>query len=175
MDQGITAFQGWRGDGNTAPYFHNVRAQIAFGLGAGKTVRGISYLALGGFGTVAAEIAATRKKRPPFGVVDGPAAGAPVSYAAGAALPVAGWALDDGGLGSVRVEIDGALAATLPVSGARADVCAVYPAYPGCPTVGFSGSVPTGGLSACPHLLRVVAEDAAGNRTVLGERVIEPH
>jgi hypothetical protein len=129
---------------------------------------------LGSFGTVAAEIGAALKKRPPFGVVDAPAAGATVSYAPGDPIPVAGWALDNAALASVEVEIDGAPAGSLPVSAARPDVCALYPAYPGCPSAGFSGTVPTAGLSACPHLLRVVAEDADGNRTILGERVIEP-
>ena len=174
MDQGITAYQGWRGDGNTAPYFHNVRAKIAFGLGAGKTVRGLSYLALGGFGTVGAEIDQTLKKRPPFGVVDAPAAGAAVTYPANTPIAVAGWALDNTKVASVRVEIDGVTAATLPVSGARPDVCAVYPEYAGCPAVGYSGMVPTAGLSACPHLLRVIASDGDGNSTTLGERVITP-
>ena len=173
MDQGLTKFQGWRGDGNTAPYFHNVRAEIAFGLGAGKVVRGVSYLALGSFGTVKAVIADAIASRPPFGVVDAPAAGAVAGFAPGAPIHVAGWALDTAHLASVRVEVDGALAATLPVAAARPDVCAAYPAYDGCPGVGFDGDVPTAGLSACPHLLRVVAVDADGNATTLGERVAQ--
>jgi hypothetical protein len=175
MDQGIKAFQGWRGDGTTAPYFHNVRAQIAFGLDAGKTVRGLSYLALGGFSTVKAELTAALAKRPPFGVLDLPA-GTDVSYTPGQALTVAGWVLDSTSIASVTVTIDGATAATLTVDKQRADVCAVYPGYAGCPNVGFSGSVPTQGLGPCPHLLRVTAKDADGNSTVLGERrlVVKP-
>lgn len=174
MDQGIHSFQAWRGDGNTAPYFHNVRAHIAFGVGAGKAVRGVSYLALGSFSTVGAELGAVLKKRPPFGAVDAPASGGTTSYAKDAPIHVAGWALDTVHVASVRVEIDGATAATLPVSAARPDVCATYPDYDGCPIAGFDGDVPTTGLGPCPHLLRVVAEDADGNATTLGERVVAP-
>jgi hypothetical protein len=174
MDQGVTKWQGWRGDGNTAPYFHNVRAQVAFGLGAGATVRGVSYLALGSFATVKQTIAQALASRPPFGVVDAPAGGAVATYAAGAPLHVAGWTLDSTHVASVRVEIDGALVATVPVDAPRPDVCAVYPEYAGCPTVGYAADVSTAGLSACPHLLRVVAVDGDGNASTLGERVVQP-
>jgi hypothetical protein len=168
-DQGVTAFQGWRGDGVTAPYFHNVRAQLSFGLPAGGTVRGLAYLALGSFATVKAELDAVLAKRPPFGVIDTPGT-SDVTIAIGSPLTVTGWVLDTTAIASVRAEIDGKLAATIPVSGARPDVCAVYPAYAGCPTVGYSGQVPTAGLSGCAHHLRLVAQDPDGNVTVLGER-----
>jgi len=170
MDQGITAFQGWRGDGVTAPYFHNVRAQIAFGLGAGKVVRGLSYLALGSYATVKSELQTALGKRPPFGVVDVPPAGSDVSYNAGQPLSLSGWVLDSTSIKTVTVSIDGTPVASLPVTGSRPDVCAVFPGYAGCATVGYAGSVPTTGLNACPHLLRVSAKDADTNTTVLGER-----
>ncbi len=176
MDQGITKWQGWRGDGKTGPYFHNVRAQIKFGLGAGKTVRGISYLALGGFSTVKAELQGVLKKRPPFGSLDEPAAG-DVSYKPGQALKVRGWALDTAKVKSITVTVDGKAAGTVPVgSQSRPDVCAIYPAYAGCPGVGFSGTISTKGLGSagCPSLMRVIAADADGNTTVLGERRLLP-
>ncbi|HEY3449006.1 MAG TPA: hypothetical protein VGK67_21775 [Myxococcales bacterium] len=169
MDQGLRDWQGWAGDGNSAPYFHNVRAQIAFGLPRGGAVRGIAYLALGGFGTVQSALGSVLAHRPPFGVVDAPAPG---GVAQGASIPVGGWVLDTAAIGSVDVEIDGALAASLPVTGARSDVCAVYPAYAGCPNVGYAGAISTAGLDGCVHLMRVVATDADGNRSVLGERLI---
>jgi hypothetical protein len=174
MDQGVTKFQGWRGAPPSAPYFHNVRAQMAFGLAAGGTVRGLSYLALGGFTTVKAELDGLMKKRAPFGVVDSPATGSTTSYTPGSSIPVHGWVLDSTSITSVDVRIDGVSKATIPVAAQRADVCAVYPMYAGCPKVGYSGSVPTAGLSACPHLLSVVAKDGDGNTRVLGERVIQP-
>jgi len=169
MDQGVKGFQGWRGGPPSAPYFHNVRAQMQFGLAAGATVRGLSYLALGNYATVASELSSKLKQRPPFGVVDVPAAGAPVSV--GASLKVQGWALDTTHVANVKVEIDGKEVATLAVDQKRPDVCAVYPMYDGCPTVGYSGNVPTAGLSGC-HLLRVKATDSDGNTSVLGERVV---
>ncbi len=30
MDQGLTNFQAWTGDGTSAPYFHNMRTLIEF-------------------------------------------------------------------------------------------------------------------------------------------------
>ncbi len=174
MDQGTTAFQGWRGDGSSAPYFHNVRAQVAFGINAGSTVHGIAYLALGSFATVKSELEGALKRRGPFGVVDEPAAGAPLGYTPGQSVTVRGWALDNDALDSVTVEIDDAVVATIPVQGSRPDVCAVYPAYPSCPDVGYQATVSTAGLDACDHLLRVSATDKDGNTQVLGERVLSP-
>ena len=174
MDQGTTAFQGWRGDGSTAPYFHNVRAQVAFGLAGGSAVRGVSYLALGSFGTVKSELEAAFAGRAPFGFVDEPAGGAPFGYPAGTPIAVRGWALDNTSGTQVRVEIDGTTLGTLDLSADREDVCRVYPAYPGCPAVGYVGSIPTTSLDGCAHLLRVVAFDGSGNERVLGERVIVP-
>jgi hypothetical protein len=40
--------------------------------------------------------------------------------------------------------------------------------------VGFDGDVPVPELTACAHLLRVIATDPDRNATVLGERVIVP-
>jgi hypothetical protein len=73
----------------------------------------------------------------------------------------------------VVVELDGQQFGTLPLNSARPDVCAVYPGYAGCPTVGFSGSVSLAAVDACAHLLRVVAVTNTGVRTVLGERVVQ--
>lgn len=169
MDQGLTAYQGWAGNGTTAPYFHNVRAVVSFGLAHGSTVRGRTYLALGSFATLSSTLATVLAKRPPFGVLDSPAAGA-VSHGV---VPLAGWVLGSAPLAQVQVELDAVQVATLPVTGARADVCAAYPDYAGCPTVGYSGTFSTAGLDACTHLLRVVAVDAHGNRSVLGERLVQ--
>ena len=173
-DQGLRGYQGWRGEAKTSAYFHNVRAQIAFGLPAKGTVRGLSYLALGSFDTVKGELAATFGKRAPFGHVDVPAAGAETTYVPGANVEIAGWALDNAPLAKVRVEVDGAPLAEGAVAVARPDVCAIYPGYTTCPQAGFSASFPTAGLSACAHLVRVVATDADGNSNVLGERIVRP-
>ncbi|MCA9668710.1 MAG: hypothetical protein KC503_24120 [Myxococcales bacterium] len=170
MDQGITNWDGWRGDGNNAPYFHNVRARITFGLRKQGLVRGLSYLALGGFSTVAAELDAVLRKRPPFGTLDAPAWSATTQYTAGQPLALAGWVLDTTKNNRVFAAIDGTVVKELTVGAARPDVCAVYPAYAGCPSVGFSGSISTANLGSCPRLLTVTARDVDGNETVIGER-----
>jgi hypothetical protein len=173
-DQGLRGYQGWRGEAKTSAYFHNVRAQIAFGLPAKGTVRGISYLALGSFDTVKAELAGTFAKRPPFGHLDAPSAGADTTYAAGANVSLAGWVLDNEPIAQVHVELDGAVITDAAVELARPDVCAVYPGYTTCPKAGFSASIATAGLAPCAHLLRVIATDLDGNTSVLGERVLRP-
>jgi len=145
---------------------------MSFGLPAGGIVRGISYLALGNFNTVKAEIEAALRARGPFGHVDVPAASS-VYHHGGNPIPVAGWVLDTTHIGQVSVQIDGSDVATIPVNASRPDVCAVYPAYDGCPQVGFSGSAPPP-TGPCPRLLRVVARDNDGNVQVLGERVVAP-
>jgi hypothetical protein len=175
MDQGTQGFQGWHGNGVTAPYFHNVRAQIAFGLDAGSVVRGVAYLALGAFGGVKSELDSVLAARAPFGHVDEPAGGAVVTYAPGAPITLRGWALDNTPGTTIRAEVDGITLATLTPQGSRLDVCKVYPGYPTCPNVGFEGSIPTTSLDGCAHLLRVVATDSNGNERVLGERVIAPN
>lgn len=173
MDQGIRKWQGWRGDGNPAPYFHNVRARIEFGLPSNKIVRGVSYLALGSFATVKAELEGALSKRPPFGVLDAPTSGGAVSVAKGSAVPISGWVLDTQDIEKVAVLVDGQLAVELPVNGARPDVCSVYPAYAGCPNVGYAGDLQTAGWDDCPHLVRVTARDSEGNETVLGESAVQ--
>jgi len=169
MDQGIRKWQGWRGD---SPYFHNVRARIEFGLPAGKVVRGVSYLALGSFTTVKSELEGVLAKRPPFGFLDAPAAGSTVTVAKGSDVQLSGWVLDTDTLSSVQVTVDGQAAKDLAVTGARPDVCEVYPAYAGCPNAGYSGQISTSGWDTCPHLIKVTAQDADGNQSVLGEVVV---
>jgi len=73
----------------------------------------------------------------------------------------------------VAVLVDGQLAVELPVNGARPDVCTVYPAYAGCPNVGYAGALQTAGWDDCPHLVRVTARDPEGNETVLGESAVQ--
>ena len=95
------------------------------------------------------------------------------AVAQGSSVPVSGWALAHEDLANVVVELDGVQVTTLPVNGARPDVCVVYPGYQGCPLVGFSGSVSLASLDTCAHLMRVVAVTSSGVRTVLGERAVK--
>lgn len=172
MDHAGQDYQAWEGSGSGAPYFHNVRPRQSFGLGSGATVRGRSYLALGSFDTVRSLMDIVTRQRAPFGSVDAPAA-ASTARATGGRFRVSGWALDNAALASVVVRVDGAVAATLPRSAARPDVCAVYPNYAGCPSaVGFDGDVTLPTRDGCTHRVEVVARDADGNETVLGRRLV---
>jgi hypothetical protein len=183
-DEGISTFRVFHES------FYNVRPRIHVRIDAGAIVRGRAYIALGDLATASAAIDHVLSKRPPFGAIDAPFANATQSYAAGAPITVSGWVLDSTQIHDVHVKIDGKLVATIPVDVQRDDVCALYPAYAGCPNffagapaqrdrtnssyVGYDGSVPTAGLSHCAHLLEVSATDDDGNTTLLGERAIEP-
>ena len=159
-DEGITNWQGWRGDGQTAPYFHNVRQQIAFGLAAGGTVRGISYLGLGGFDHAHTAVTSVLRSRPPFGRIDSLDG-----------THLVGWVLDNDRVPTVTLERDWAPPVPLAVEAVREDVCATYPAYPNCPGGGIETSIPPPPADGCAHLYRLIATDGDGNRTILGERM----
>lgn len=172
-DNGVTAWQGWEGNGRAAPYFHNVRPRQSFGLPSRGTVRGRAYLLLGSFETVRALADEVQRGRGPFGALDAPPAGA------AAAVPVAGlrlrgWALDNRPGVRVSARVDGRDVAALARSTERADVCAVYPNHPECARVGFEGVLPAATLGGCARVLEVVAADADGNRTVLARRLVRP-
>lgn len=61
----------------------------------------------------------------PFGHIDVPAEGAHVK----AQAPVAGWAMDDRGVGEVRVFVDGHLVSHGPLTDERPDVSKAFPRY----------------------------------------------
>ncbi len=103
---------------------------------------------------------------PPFGSLDVPAEDEAVS----GQVSIQGWALDNKGVSSAEVLVDGVTAAQLNYNVNRPDVCTVWPQYPGCSQVGYSGTLDTSGLSACPHLVEVRAYDADGN-----DRIIDRH
>jgi len=172
MDQGTRQYQGWHGNGVTAPYFHNVRARLAFGLDAGAVVRGVSYLALGSFDTVKYELESVLSKRAPFGACEQPKSGSVHSFAKGSPIVVQGWVLDNAPGTTIRVTIDDVLVASFAAEQERPDVCRTYPAYASCPNVGFQHSISTTSLDACAHLMRIIAEDIDGNARVLAERII---
>ena len=159
----LTAFQGWQL--RSLP-FNNVRAQFSFGIPALGTVRARAYLILGALEGVAAEAAWLDANLAPFGSLDRPAAEETVT----GAVAVAGWALDNRGVTSLSVWVDGVLYGELDYGNPRPDVCSVWPGYNNCPNVGFEGHIDFSPLSACPHLLEITAADRDGN-----ERVIARH
>jgi hypothetical protein len=161
----LTSFQGWQL--RSLP-FNNVRARFGFGLPARTTVRARAYLILGSLATVAAEAAWLDANLAPFGYLDTPRPDEPV----GGTITVAGWALDNRGIASVALWVDGVRAAELSYGRSRPDVCIVWPGYPGCPDVGFEGTFDVSSLTPCAHLLEVRATDTDGNeRTIARRRV----
>jgi hypothetical protein len=172
MDNGVTDWQGWQGDGAHAPYFHNVRPQQSFGLPPRATVRGRAWLVLGSFTTVRDLSRTVLSRRPPFGVLDTPAAGY-VAPSSDGWLRVAGWALDNAPGVVLAATLDGRDLGPLHRTLARPDVCVVYPNYPGCPMVGFEATVALGVADGCAHTLEVVARDADGNATRIAQRRVQ--
>ncbi|MFH1811086.1 MAG: Ig-like domain-containing protein [Pseudomonadota bacterium] len=158
-----TAYQGWQ---NRSLPFNNFRARFAFGIPAHAQVRARAYLILGSLQTVAAEASWLDTHLPPFGWLDAPVADATVQGNA----TVGGWALDNKGVTAVELWVDGALHGSLGYGGSRPDVCLVWPGYAGCNQVGFSGTLDTSALTACQHLLEIVARDGDGNQRVIARR-----
>ncbi len=169
-ENGLSAFQGWQHRG--VP-FNNFRGRFEFGIPARGTVRARVYLLIGSLGTITSEADWLQSHLPPFGAVDAPAEGA----AFDGTVSVQGWALDNRGVSQVFARIDGAVEVPLTYGDARPDVCLVWPGYPGCGTVGFSGEVDlraVAGGARCAHGIEVVAVDGDGNERSLGHRSVRP-
>jgi hypothetical protein len=98
---------------------------------------------------------------PPILYVDNPAQGATVS----GTITVAGWAVDSGvsigtPVASVVVKVDGTAVGAATYGGNRPDVCAVYPARPNCPNVGFSYPLNLASYSPGNHTISVFATNS---------------
>ncbi|MBN1770148.1 MAG: hypothetical protein JXB32_02710, partial [Deltaproteobacteria bacterium] len=160
----LTGFQAWQL--RSLP-FNNVRAQFSFGIPAGGTVRARAYLVLGAFDTVRSQVAWLDERLAPFGSLDGPTADEHLS----GSVTVRGWALDNRGVASVELVVDGG-ATTVPLAygGDRPDVCLVWPGYARCPAVGFSGTLDASTLTPCGHLVEIRATDTDGNARVIAAR-----
>lgn len=83
---------------------------------------------------------------------------------------VRGWALDSNGIANVKIRIDNAREVLLTYGTSRADVCDVYPGFPGCSNVGFQANFDVRGLSRCEHLFEIVATDGLGTMRVIDRR-----
>ncbi len=164
-ENGLTLFQGWQL--RSLP-FNNVRSRITFGLPAWGVVQARAYLILGSLGTVTSEANWLLDNIPPFGWLDAPAG--PVS--AGSST-VSGWALDNRGVVTVEAVLDEGATVPLSYGGGRPDVCLVWPGYPGCDAVGFTGTVDFGPAQQCPRKLDIVATDGDGNSRLIASRLVE--
>lgn len=156
----LAEFQGWQKKG----VFNNVRSVFPFGIAANGNVSARAYLMLGSFQTIAGLAATLDAKLPPFGAVDSPTANAVVNSGQ---VVVSGWALDNKGVVSVHVRLDGVQLQTMVPNLSRPDVCQAWPGYGACPLVGFSGTVSLAGVTPCAHILEISAKDADGNERVL--------
>lgn len=163
-ENGLREFQGWQL--RSLP-FNNVRSRIVFGLPPRGTVQARAYLLLGSLATIQAEAANLLATIPPFGWLDSP------GEATGSGpTSIHGWALDNRGVASVEARIDESVTVPLRYGDARPDVCLVWPGYPRCDRVGFSGSYDFGPPSACPHLVEIIATDTDGNRRTIYEQLV---
>jgi len=160
----LTAFQGWQ---NRSLPFNNFRAVFPFAIPAHGTVRARSYLLLGSRSTIETNAAQLDAGLPPFGVLDAPA---PDEVVVGDTLELRGWVLDNRGVVSVEVILDGGSPVALSPGADRPDVCAVYPGYADCPAVGYTGSLDLSQISYCAHLLEIRAVDTDGNTRVIARR-----
>jgi hypothetical protein len=162
----LTTFQAWQL--RSLP-FNNVRSRFSFGIPASGSVHARAYLVLGSYDTIAAQVVWLDTRLAPFGTLDVPAADAHISSSAA----ISGWALDNRGVTSVELVIDGGTTVPLAYGASRPDVCVAWPGYAGCDAVGYSGTLDTSTLTPCGHLLEVRASDADGNvRVIAARRVI---
>jgi len=116
------------------------------------------------------------EKAPPFGYFETPINGSTVS----SSIAVTGWALDDYGMDSVKIyrEQENTLVYigdAIFVEGARPDVEAAYPGYPGNDRAGWgymmlTHFLPNGGNGT--YVLHAIATDGAGKKTTLGTKTI---
>jgi len=163
-ENGLREFQGWQ---KRSLPFNNVRSRIVFDLPARGVVRARAYLLVGSFATIQADASALLASMPAFGVLD-----APVGDVGAGPTTIRGWALDNRGVVSVEARIDESVTVPLSYAGARPDVCLVWPGYPNCDGVGYSGSYDFGAPTSCPHLVEIIATDSDGNRRTIAERLI---
>ena len=158
-------YEGWQKAGT----FNNVRASFVFGLPALGKVVARAYLILGSLDTVATLANKLDTTLSAFGTIDAPLADAHVS----GTVSVGGWVLDNKGISTLRVLIDGKVVDTIPLTIKRDDVCLVYPGYSMCSgNSGFSKEVSLAGLEPCSYILEVEAEDTDGNKRVIDRKRI---
>ena len=140
-----------------------LRAPFELAIGPHATVRARVYLILGDPDTVRSTAGSLRAKLGPFGAIDSPAEDQSVTQT----LHVDGWVLDDEGVIGVELLVDAKKVADLPLIAERPDICAKYPGYATCGTIGYAGAVTLAGLSPCEHLAVVRATDTRGNKRVI--------
>jgi len=168
-ENGITAFQGWQ---NRSLPFNNVRAAFPFAVPAYSTIFARAYLLIGSFTDIQNLAEQLLNDLPPFGALDAPVHSATINNLV---FNISGWALDNRGVQSVRAVIDERLSVPLNYGQSRTDVCKVWPGYPNCDLVGFSGTADIGILPSalgCAHQIEIIATDTDRNERVISKQLI---
>lgn len=163
-ENGLRDFQGWQK--RDLP-FNNVRSRIVFGLPGRGVVHARAYLMVGSFEQIQSDAEELLRTMPAFGVLD-----EPTGEVSPGPSTIHGWALDNRGVRSLEARVDESVTVPLSYGGARPDVCLVWPGYPDCNDVGYSGTYDFGPPSSCPHLVEIIATDSDGNRRTIAERLV---
>ncbi len=156
----LTEIQGWQ---NRSLPFNNFRPVFSFAIGPHATVKARSYLIIGSKDTVTQQANWLDSNLAPFGWLDEPTLDQNVN----GIITIRGWALDNKGISSMDVLLDGNIESGLTYGQSRTDVCLVWPAYSACPNVGFSGTLDTTSLTKCQHLLEIRATDTDANQRII--------
>ncbi|NUN14069.1 MAG: hypothetical protein HUU55_10595 [Myxococcales bacterium] len=145
--------------------FNKLSGAYGFAIGSKATVRMRAYLLIGAFSSLELSIANLKKSMPPFGALEEPQ----INVDAKKTVKIKGWALDNVGIKSAELLIDGKKVSNLYVNQKRDDICAQYPGYPNCPNVGFVGAASMAGYTKCKHIVSVSVTDVDNNTRIVAE------
>ena len=162
LESGQTSFEAVVTKGASS----RLRGLLPVALGPNATVRVRAYLIVGDVLSIRDRVNALAPTIGPFGELEAPAPDQTV----GKTLEVSGWALDNGGIETLELLVDGVKVQNLYQTIDRPDVCARYPGYASCGAVGFAGSATLFGLIPCAHLVEVLAVDSDGNSRIIDRR-----
>ncbi|MEN3332321.1 MAG: hypothetical protein V7641_1686 [Blastocatellia bacterium] len=104
----------------------------------------------------------------PFGNLETPDFRATLTNTAGGS----GWALDNVGIATIEILVDGVKASEAIYGLSRADIGAIWSNFPNAGHAGFSFAFDTTKFANGEHTLSVRLLDAAGNATIVGTRPI---
>ena len=155
------------------PDVNAVRSAFPFSIPAGQDIRGRAYLLFGSGNTVRGLAKDLDDKLPPFGRIDDNQIDLDTRH-----VHLRGWALDNKGIRSLELWVDGKKAADLELNEQRDDICAIYPGYTMCvktkTRVGFSFTYPRPAGTGCEKPVEVRATDTDGNSRVIARTSISP-